>query len=348
MSHSLAVGILIAGAVALAGLLPFAVHRTFLLRASRGARRPRFDAWSGPLPRVTVQLPVFNERAVVERLIDAACRLDYPSDLLDIQVLDDSTDDSIEVAAARVAWWHARGVRIEHIRRTRRTGFKAGALQEGVAQSTGEFLLVLDADFVPPIDLVHSLIAPFMDSEVGMVQARWDHLNEEENGLTRAQALLLDGHFFFEQGGRYASERFFNFNGTAGMWRRTCLIDAGGWQSDTLTEDLDLSYRAQMRGWRFEFLGAVGVPAELPSAVSALEVQQKRWAQGGIQTARKVLPDLWRGPWPLPVKFEGTIHLLGHLAHPLTVLLAILLFPATLARDAIGLGRWIWLDAVLF
>ncbi len=349
MSHGVAVSILIAGAVVLSGLLPFALHRTFLLRASRGSRRPRFESWSDdPLPRVTVQLPVFNERAVVERLIDAACNLDYPPHLIDVQVLDDSTDSSVDLAAARVALWKSRGVRIQHIRRRERTGFKAGALAVGVDRSDADFLLVLDADFVPQPNLVHRLIGPFMDSGVGMVQARWDHLNEDENSLTRAQALLLDGHFFYEQGGRYASHRFFNFNGTAGMWRRTCLVDAGGWQSDTLTEDLDLSYRAQMRGWRFEFLESVGVPAELPADVLSLEVQQKRWAQGGIQTARKVLPELLSGGWPWRVKLEGMVHLLGHLAHPLTVLLALLLFPATLAREALGLGHWIWLDSVLF
>ena len=348
MSYGLAVGILVIGAVVLAGLLPFAAHRTLLLRASNGTRKPRFSRWRGPLPRVAVQLPVFNERAVVTRLIDAACRLDYPPHLLEVQVLDDSTDDSVHVAADRIAWWHARGINVRHIRRADRSGFKAGALAAGVEATDADFFLVLDADFVSQSDLVHHLIAPFQDESVGMVQARWDHLNETENALTRAQALLLDGHFFFEQGGRYASERFFNFNGTAGMWRRTCLEEAGGWQSDTLTEDLDLSYRAQMRGWRFEFLGDVGVPAELPAHAPALAIQQKRWAQGGIQTARKVLPELWRGRWPLGVKLEATIHLLGHLAHPLTILLALVLFPATLAREALGLGHWIWLDVALF
>lgn len=348
MSPTFATIVLAAGAVVLAGLLPFAMHRTLLLRASRGDRRPRFRQWEGPLPTVTVQLPVYNEWAVVDRLIDAACTLEYPRHLLDIQVLDDSTDDSVNLAAARVAEWRARGVRIDHIRRSDRAGFKAGALAVGVERSSAEFLLVLDADFVPPTDLLNRLIGPFMDPSVGMVQARWDHLNERENGLTRAQALLLDGHFYFEQGGRYAAHRFFNFNGTAGVWRRECLLDAGGWESDTLTEDLDLSYRAQMKGWTFEYLGDVGVPAELPSDVLSLEVQQKRWAQGGIQTARKVLPQLWRGRWPLGIKIEGAVHLLGHLAHPLTVLLAVVLFPATLAREALGLDRWIWLDTALF
>ncbi len=181
-----------------------------------------------------------------------------------------------------------------------------------------------------------------------MVQARWDHLNEDENGLTRAQASFLDGHFYFEQGGRYEAGRFFNFNGTGGMWRQTCLVDAGGWMSDTLTEDLDLSYRAQMRGWRFVFLDDVGVPGEIPASVRALKVQQRRWSQGGIQTARKILPDLLRGPWPLGVKCEALIHLCGHLAHPLTLMLGLLLFPSAVARRSLGLEDYLYLDLVVF
>jgi len=314
-------------AAVLALLLPFASHRTHLLWLARRPR-PRVGAWEGPLPVVTVQLPVYNERDVVERLIDAACGMDYPRDRLEVQVLDDSTDDTVAAAAARVEVWQSRGVRVSHLRRDVRTGFKAGALAFGAAQARGDLLLVLDADFVAPPGLVHDLLGPFQDQGVGMVQARWDHLNAEENRLTRAQALVLDGHFFFEQGGRYVGGRFFNFNGTAGMWRRSCLEDAGGWQADTLTEDLDLSYRAQMRGWRFVFLEDVGVPAEVPASVGALEVQQRRWAQGGIQTARKLLPALLRGPWPGRVKTEAAVHLLGHLAHPLTLALALLLFPS--------------------
>ncbi len=348
MAATWAVPTLVALGGVLALLVPFATHRTFLLWLSRRERRPRCDRWTGPLPVVTVQLPVYNERAVVARLIDAACSLDYPQELLEVQVLDDSTDDSVRVAAARVAYWRARGMRVEHVRRLRRNGFKAGALAHGVARADGEFLLVLDADFVPHPALVRRLLPVFGDPEVGMVQARWDHLNESDNGLTRAQALLLDGHFFYEQGGRYAGHRFFNFNGTAGMWRRSCLDDAGGWVADTLTEDLDLSYRAQMAGWRFEFLGDVGVPAELPASVRALEIQQRRWAQGGVQTGRKHLPALLRGDWPWAVKTEAVIHLLGHLAHPLTLMLALLLFPAAAARRALDLERWIWADAVVF
>ena len=342
------IAVLVAVGAVLSFLVPFALHRSVLLLQSRRTRNPTFNRWEGPLPVVTVQLPVFNERAVVARLVDAACRLEYPQELLDIQVLDDSTDSTSEIVAERVAAWKARGVRVRHLRRADRTGFKAGALAFGVECSDAEFFLILDADFVPGPDLVRRLLPVFRDPAVGMVQARWDHLNECENALTRAQALLLDGHFFFEQGGRYASHRFFNFNGTAGMWRRVCLEEAGGWASDTLTEDLDLSYRAQMAGWRFEFLLDVGVPAELPSSGRALEIQQRRWAQGGIETARKHLPTLFRGPWSWGVKTEAAVHLLGHLAHPLTLVLALLLLPSAVARRELGLERWIWADAVVF
>ena len=212
----------------------------------------------------------------------------------------------------------------------------------------GEFVLILDADFVPPPHLVRSLLPPFRDRHVGMVQARWDHLNADESWLTEAQSFLLDGHFFFEQGGRYRGGRFFNFNGTAGLWRRSCLEGAGGWQADTLTEDLDISYRAQMAGWRFVYAGSVGVPAEIPGSVVALEVQQKRWAQGGVQTARKLLPRLFRERFPWRIKAEAAVHLLGHLAHPLTWALAILLFPSAVARRSLGLEHLLPLDLLLF
>ncbi len=329
-------------------LVPFAVHRTYLLLLA-ARRRPELPTrWVGKLPHVTVQLPVYNEAAVVERLIDAACSLEYPCDRLEIQVLDDSTDGSDALAEARVSAWRAKGTDVHHIRRTERTGFKAGALSEGLLEAKGEFLLVLDADFVPHADLLHRLLPPFEEPGIGMVQARWDHLNERENLLTRVQAFLLDGHFFLEHGGRFAAGRFFNFNGTAGMWRRRCLEDAGGWEADTLTEDLDLSYRAQMRGWRFGYLEDVGVPAELPAVVGSLEGQQRRWAQGGIQTARKVLPELLRGEFPGRVKVEAIFHLCGHLAHPLTLLLGILIFPSAWARQTLGLERYLVLDLAVF
>ena len=349
MPEHVAVAVLVATAGVFAFLIPFASHRSHLLLLSRRARREPEESWpEDRLPRVTIQLPVYTERTVVERAIDAACAQDYPAELLEVQVLDDSDDDTTALAAARVELWRARGVDARLVRREERTGFKAGALAFGMEEAKGDFFLVLDADFVPDPDLVRELLPPFVDPGVGMVQARWDHLNAEESWLTSAQSYLLDGHFFFEQGGRYRGRRFFNFNGTAGMWRRECLEEAGGWHFDTLTEDLDASYRAQMRGWRFAYLEEVGVSAEIPASVHALEVQQKRWAQGGVQTARKVLPTLFRGRYPVRIKVEAAVHLLGHLAHPLTWTLALLLFPSAVARRTLGLEHLLPLDLLLF
>ena len=339
--------ILTAGVLAL--LLPFALHRVYLLVLSRRRRSAVLDPWpESELPRVTIQLPVYNELHVIERLVDAACGQDYPRDRFDVQILDDSTDGTAGIAEALAEGWRARGVAVEHMCRGTRAGFKAGALAYGTERSRGDFLLVLDADFVAPPDLIRRILPPFRDPGVGMVQARWDHLNSDESWLTKGQSLFLDGHFFFEQAGRYKSGCFFNFNGTGGMWRRTCIHEAGGWRADTLTEDLDLSYRAQMKGWRFVFLEDVGFPAEIPSTVGALEVQQRRWAQGGIQTAKRVLPELLRGPWPLRVKLEATVHLCGHLAHPLTLLLGLLLLPSQIARRALGVEHYLLPDLLVF
>ena len=346
-------------ALVLALLLPFAGHRLSLLVLSRrrlpGRDARAADAGAPPEetggtspPRVTVQLPVFNEKHVVERLIDAACRLSHPRTHLQIQVLDDSTDETTALALRRARGWRRRGVDISVLHRTERTGYKAGALAAGLESATGEYILILDADFVPGSGLLRSLLPSMADPGVGMVQARWDHLNENESWLTRAQALLLDGHFFLEQRGRHRGGRFFNFNGTAGMWRRQALADAGGWRSDTLTEDLDISYRAQMAGWRFVLRDDVGVPAELPNSPASLLVQQRRWAQGGVQTARKVLPRLLSGPFRPAVKFEAFVHLCGHLAHPLTFALSLLIVPSALGRRVLGMdGLW-WLDLALF
>ena len=349
MTDALAVAAVALHGVVLALLLPFACHRTLLLLLSRrGPPPPSPSPASHPEPRVTVQLPVFNERRVVERLIDAACRLSYPRDRLQVQVLDDSTDETTALAEGRARFWRRRGVDVAVLRRPVRTGYKAGALAAGLERAAGEFLLVLDADFLPRPDLLHRLLPAMSDSGVGMVQARWDHLNEHDSWLTRAQALLLDGHFFFEQAGRYRGRRFFNFNGTAGLWRRQALEDAGGWHFDTLTEDLDVSYRAQMAGWRFVFLEDVGVGAELPQTARAFLIQQRRWAQGGVQTARKVLPRLVRGPFPATVKMEAFVHLCGHLAHPLAFVLSLLVVPAAFARRTLGLdGLW-WVDGAVF
>ena len=347
MPDWLSISVLISAGATLALLFPFAIHRTYLMLSS-GRGRSETERWAGPLPRVTIQLPVYNEEGVVARLVDAAAQLRYPHDLIEIQILDDSDDGTSVRAAARVGYWRERGVRIHHLRREAREGFKAGALAAGLQEAAGEFILILDADFVAPSDLIHRLLGPFMDPQVGMVQARWDHLNEGDSQLTRCQAQLLDAHFFFEQGSRWAAGRFMNFNGTGGMWRREALEGAGGWASDTLTEDLDASYRAQMEGWRFVFRPLVGVPAELPGTVRDLELQQKRWAQGGVQTARKLLPRLLGGPWSLGIKREAIVHLLGHLAHPLTLLLGILVVPSALARRSLGLEEWLVFDLMIF
>lgn len=349
MSEPIALLVLGATASVFAFLIPFASHRTHLLFLSRRTREEFRTPWpESELPTVTVQLPIYNERAVAARVVDAACSLDYPAELLEIQVLDDSDDVTSWILEERIAEWRARGVDLRHVRRDSRTGFKAGALAHGTQLAEGEFLLVLDADFVPAPDLVRELLPPMQDSGVGMVQAAWGHLNRDASWLTEAQSFLLDGHFLYEQGGRYRGDRFFNFNGTAGLWRRSCIEEAGGWRFDTLTEDLDLSYRAQMAGWRFAYLDDVVVPAEIPDTVAALEVQQRRWAQGGVQTGRKVLPALLRGPYPIRVKLEGVIHLLGHLAHPLTWTLAFLLFPSAVARRVLGLDHLLGVDLLLF
>lgn len=308
----------------LAVLLPFGAHRlAILLSRFRRPEPVEATAWRGDLPPVTVQLPVYNEAAVVERLIDAACQLDYPRDRLDIQLLDDSDDETSDLAARRVRAWRLAGVHVTHVRRRTRSGFKAGALAHGLGTARGDFLLVLDADFVPPRDLIRRLLSPFADPTVGMVQARWSHLNEGASWLTRAQALLLDAHFSLEHAARYRAGRFFNFNGTAGIWRRRCVVEAGGWRATTLTEDLDLSYRAQLAGWRFVYRDDIAVPGELPETLRALEVQQQRWAEGAMQTARALLPTIWRSGQPVGTRLEATAHLLGHLVHPLAILLAL-------------------------
>jgi cellulose synthase/poly-beta-1,6-N-acetylglucosamine synthase-like glycosyltransferase len=341
---------LIGYGLALAGLVVYSLHRGWLLLTFR--RKPAAGCdrweWSGPWPRVTVQLPVYNERYVVERLIDAACALDYPEAKLEIQVLDDSTDCTSELARRRVAHHAARGRDVRYLRRGDRVGYKAGALAYGLRQAGGAFVLVLDADFVPPPDLLRRLLPPFVDPRVGMVQARWGHLNRDASWLTRAQALILDAHFHIEHGARAAAGLFFNFNGTGGMWRTACLRDAGGWQADTLTEDLDLSYRAQMRGWRFVYLPDVVVPGELPERISSFKSQQARWAQGSIATARKLLPELLRGPWRWRVKLEAIAHLTSYVPAALTLALVLLLFPAAVARLEHGPPALLLADLVCF
>ncbi len=343
--------VLVAYGLALAGLVVYSLHRGWLLlvyrRSGRRAPSPA-GRWPGPLPHVTVQLPIYNERHVVERLIDAVCALDYPGGRLEIQVLDDSDDETAELIARLVRDHAGRGVRIEHVRRGARTGYKAGALAHGLVRARGEYVLVLDADFVPSRDLLRRMLPPFADPSVGMVQARWGHLDADASWLGRAQALMLDAHFHIEHAARQAGRLFFNFNGSAGLWRTRCIRDAGGWQSDTLTEDLDLSYRAQMRGWRFVYLPDVVVPGELPRTVRAFKSQQARWARGSIETARKLLPALLRSDRPRRVKLEAALHLTAYVPSALTLAVAVLVLPAALVRVRLGAPASLLADLTLF
>lgn len=291
------------------------------------------------LPFVTVQLPVYNEALVVERLIDACANFAYPNDSFEIQVLDDSSDTTSRIAAECVRKWKMNGVDIVHLRRSSREGYKAGALQNGLASARGELIAIFDADFVPEQDFLTNLVAHFTDPSVGMVQARWGHINEDHSLLTRIQAFGLDMHFALEQRVRSITGCFINFNGTAGIWRRSCIEDAGGWSSDSLTEDLDLSFRAQLRGWKFVFLPEVEVPAELPVSMNAFRNQQFRWTKGALQTAQKTLGPLWRSGHSLRVKVEGTLHLTANIVFPFIVLAALFHAPLVyLQHEGLGPG----------
>lgn len=334
----------------LAVLSVYGLHRLFIAAVYlRHRSRPPQPGAFHRLPHVTVQLPVFNERNVVERLIDAACQLDWPTELLEIQVLDDSTDDSVAVAEAAAARWRSRGVDILVLHRAVRPGFKAGALAAGTLQAKGEFLAVFDADFVPPPDFLRQAMPHFAGQPgVGMVQARWGHINEAHSLLTRLSAVLLDGHFVLEHTARHRSGRFFNFNGTAGIWRRQAITDAGGWQHDTLTEDLDLSYRAQLKGWRFVFLKDLVVPAELPEDMRAFKTQQHRWAKGTMQTARKLVGPIMRSDQPLRVRAEALVHLSSNLAYPGVLLMAVLMPISVAIRGRGDLTQALLLDLPAF
>jgi cellulose synthase/poly-beta-1,6-N-acetylglucosamine synthase-like glycosyltransferase len=300
------------------------------------------------LPRVTVQLPMYNEQAVAERIIRATCLIDYPLDRLEIQVLDDSTDGSALIARRACDEWAAKGYPVKFIHREKRTGYKAGALAEGLKVASGEFIAIFDADFVPPRDILRNVLDYFTDDEIGLVQVRWDHLNRNASLLTKSQAIFLDGHFVIEHTARNRSGRFMHFNGTAGVWRRTTIDDAGGWQHDTLTEDLDLSYRAQVRGWQFVYLPQFCAPAELPPEMIGFKQQAHRWTKGSVQTAIKLLPGILRSRHlPRRVKTEAFFHLTNTIVYPLVVLLTLLMFPAFLSfysplHEHWHLGQWLF------
>ncbi len=300
------------------------------------------------LPRVTIQLPVFNEKYVVERLIEYVVKIRYPRELLEIQVLDDSIDETQEIARKKCEEKKKEGYNINYIHREDRTGFKAGALENGMNLTKGEFIAVFDADFLPPEDFLERTIHFFTDDNIGMIQARWDHVNRRYSLLTECQSILLDGHFMIEHTARNRSGRFFNFNGTAGIWRKKTIIDAGGWQHDTLTEDLDLSYRAQLKGWNFIYLPDLTVPAELPIEMTAFKSQQFRWAKGSIQTFLKLKGRILKADIPFRVKMEAFFHIGANYMYALMVLLTVLMPVILVIRFENGYKRLAFLDIPIF
>lgn len=333
----------------LIGLSAYGIHRYVIIYLFLKNRR-RAVVPAGhfeQLPKVTMQLPIFNEVYVVERLLKSVSEIDYPRELLQIQVLDDSTDETRELTASCVENLRSRGFNVELIHRVDRTGFKAGALETGLASAESDFVCILDADFVPQPDLLRKTIHFFTDPKVGMIQTRWGHLNRGYSLLTRVQAMFLDGHLLLEQTARSRSGRFFNFNGTAGLWRRSCIDEAGGWQHDTLTEDLDLSYRAQLAGWKFIFLSDVITPAELPVDMNGFKSQQHRWTKGSVQTCKKLLPTIWRSHLPLTIKVEATAHLTSNFAYLLLACLCVLLHPSSGGPQA-GWVRMLLVDVPIF
>ena len=332
-------------------LASYGIHRYVLVYLYYKHRRNKTTEPASrfsELPRITVQLPIFNEQFVVERLLDAVCRLQYPREKLDIQVLDDSTDETVEVARDAVERYATMGYPIRYLHRDNREGYKAGALQAGMQSAKGEFIAIFDADFVPPEDFLLRTIHHFTDPGIGMVQTRWTHLNRNYSFLTEVEAILLDGHFVLEHGGRSRAGVFFNFNGTAGMWRRSAIEEAGGWQHDTLTEDTDLSYRSQLKGWKFRYLQDVECPAELPIEMTAFKTQQARWAKGLIQCAKKDLPFVLRAKVSRREKMEAWYHLTANLSYPLMIVLSTLLLPAMMIRFYQGWFQMLYIDLPLF
>ncbi len=332
-------------------LASYGIHRyilVYLYYKHRAKHTSEPAEYFPELPRVTVQLPIFNEQYVVDRLLHAVCRLQYPPGKLDIQLLDDSTDETHEVARKLVENYAAQGFPVTYHHRTNREGFKAGALAEGMKTAKGEFIAIFDADFTPPEDFLMRTVHHFTDPKIGMVQTRWTHINRNYSFLTEVEAMLLDGHFVLEHSGRARSDVFFNFNGTAGVWRRQAIEEAGGWQHDTLTEDTDLSYRAQLKGWKFIYLQDVECPAELPVEMTAFKTQQARWAKGLIQTAKKVLPNVIKSEQPFHVKFEAWYHLTSNLSYPLMIVLSVLLLPAMIIRFYQGWFQMLYIDLPLF
>lgn len=328
----------------------YGAHRFVMVTRYRIHKKdiPQPDGQFESLPQVTIQLPMFNEKYVVERLIDAVSQIRYPQNKLQIQVLDDSTDETQDIAKAAVEKKAAEGFNIVYHHRENRAGYKAGALDEGLQSATGEYVAVFDSDFVPTPDFLEKTIHFFTNEKVGMVQVRWEHINREFNTLTKAQSILLDGHFVIEHTARNRSGCFFNFNGTAGIWRKSTIGDAGGWQHDTITEDLDLSYRAQSKGWQFIYINETTAPAEVPVEMIAFKTQQHRWAKGSIQVAKKILPGLLKSKLPLKIKVEAWMHLTSNISYILMVILS-LMMPLTV--DFRVRNSWMtstWVDFIMF
>ncbi len=298
---------------------------------------PNTPIQHAPWPTVLVQLPVYNEQHVVQRLIRAACQLDYPRELLEIQLLDDSNDETTETAAEVIAYYQKRGINVTLVRRTQRIGYKAGALAYGLEQSEAELVVVFDSDFVPPKQYLRQVVPYFQDQKVGLVQVRWGHLNDTYSHLTRAEALALDNHFIVEQTARNQGGLLMNFSGTAGIWRTACIRDSGGWHTDTLSEDIDLSYRAQMRGWKFLYLPHVNAPGEVPPLMMGFKRQQSRWATGTVQCLRKLSGQVWRSELSLWQKIQATLHLGGYFIHPLMMIVLLLSLPLMLTSGLSGL-----------
>src|SRR5882724_341414 len=320
-------------------------HRKELEQKKRVPHRP---AEGDDLPPVTIQLPLFNEATVATRLLDAVARMDYPKDRLEVQVLDDSTDETQTIVRTHVERLVGEGSNFVYLHRTVRTGYKAGALEAGLVTARGELIAIFDADFLPQPDFLRECVPHFRDPETGMVQTRWGHMNRDRSLLTKVQALMLDGHHMVENRARFAAGCLFNFSGTGGIWRRRAIESCGGWQHDTLTEDLDLSYRAQLAGWQFVFVPSLIAPAEVPVEMNAFKSQQHRWAKGSIQTCRKLLPRILKSDLPLGVKAEAFFHLTANFNYILMCVLSILMFPAMVIRYNMGWYEMILIDVPLF
>ena len=327
-------------------------HRYFMvylyMRHKHEVPVPQAEYDHASLPVVTIQLPLYNEMYVVDRLVDSVCAIDYPREKLEIQILDDSTDETRSIAEAAARRHAAAGIDIKYIHRSDRSGYKAGALEAGMHVARGNFIAIFDADFVPKRDFLMATVHHFTDPKVALVQTRWGHVNEDYSLLTKIQAILLDAHFVLEHGSRNRGGCFFNFNGTAGIWRKAAIIDGGGWQHDTLTEDLDLSYRTQLKGWRFVFLPNHVAPAELPVEMNAFKSQQHRWAKGSIQTFLKLMPQILQSDQPFKVKAEAFFHLSANFNYPLMCVLSVLMAPSMVIRYNMGWYEMLLIDVPLF